>query len=156
MKTARTLFLLLAVVGFLFSLFIHLWALKGRTPSSASLYVASFLGAFVLFVSAGYLSGAKAVGRGIPFKEIVKDCPAWLKGTVYFFSAYLGLTCLWVALRAPVIFHWRKVALPGIAGLALLSTFAMSFYVDSFSMLFGKLFGDHQEATSSERNPETT
>jgi len=157
MKRARTFFLMVAVVGFLFSLIIHLLALSGRAPSSESWYVVPFLGAFVAFVSAAYLSGAKAVSRGMPTREIVKNCPTWLKRTEYFFSAYLALICLWVALRAPGIFHWRKVELSATAGFLIFSAFSMTFYMSSFLMLFGKLFGeDRQNITSSDTTQKPT
>jgi hypothetical protein len=157
MKRARTFFLMVAVVGFLFSLIIHLLALSGRAPSSESWYVVPFLGAFVAFVSAAYLSGAKAVSRGMPTREIVKNCPTWLKRTEYFFSVYLGLILLWDALRVPGIFHWRKVELPPVAAFLGFSAFAMSFYVSSFSMLFGKLFGENrQDTASSDATQKTT
>jgi hypothetical protein len=151
MKTARTVLLILAVVGVLFSLIIHLLALRGRVPSSESWYAALFLGALMLFVSAAYLSGAKPGRMGmIPVSEIVKGCPTWLKRTEYFFSAYTGLICLWLALRVPGIFHWRKVELPRMIGFVIFSAFSMTFYVSSFSMLFGKLFGKNpQDSTSS-------
>jgi hypothetical protein len=146
------------VVGFLFSSIIHLIALWGRAPSSESWYVVPFLGAFVLFVSAAYLSGAKPGRRGmIPSSEIVKGCPTWLKRKDYFFFAYMGLIFLWVALRAPRIFHWRKVELSATAGFAVFSAFSMTFYVSSFSMLFGKLFGENrQDTTSSDTAQKTT
>jgi hypothetical protein len=157
MKRARTFFLMLAVVGFLFSLIIHLSALLGRAPSSESWYVVPFLGAFVAFVSAAHLSGAKAGWRGMPVGEIVKNCPTWLKRTDYFFSGYLGLILLWDALRVPGIFHWRKVELPPVAAFQDFSAFAMSFYVSSFSMLFGKLFGENrQDTASSDPTQKTT
>ncbi len=157
MKTARTSFLILAVVGFLFSLIIHLLALWHRTPSSESWYMVPFLGALVTFVSAAYLSGAKAVWRGMPIGEIVKNCPTWLKRTEYFFSGYLGLIFLWEALRVPGIFHWRKVELPPVAGFVIFSAFSMTFYMGSFSMLFGKLFGEKcQDTTSSNATQKTT
>lgn len=152
MKTARTFLLSLAVVGVLFSLIIHLLALWGRAPSSESWYAVLFLGAFVLFVSAAYLSGAKPGRMGmIPVSEIVKGCPTWLKRTEYFFSAYTGLICLWLALRVPGIFHWRKVELPTMTGFVIFSAFSLTFYASSFSMLFGKLFGENlQDPTSSD------
>jgi hypothetical protein len=157
MKRARTFFLMLAVVGFLFSLTIHLLALSGRAPSSETWYGVPLLGALVAFVSAAYLSGAKAAWRGMPIAEIVKNCPTWLKRTEYFFSAYFGLSFLWVALRTPGIFHWRKVELPTMTGFVILSAFSMSFYVGAFSMLFGKLFGeDRTETTSSKATQKTT
>src|SRR5258708_26229061 len=133
MKTARTFFLMIALMGFLFSLIIHLLALGGHASSSESWVVVRFLGALVSFVSAGYLSGAKPGRIGmIPFSEIVKGCPTWLKRTEYFFSAYLGLIFLWIALKAPGIFHWRKVELPTIPGFVIFSAFTVSFYVSSF------------------------
>ena len=142
MKAARTFFLMLSLVGFLFSLIVHLLALWGRASSSEYWFVVPFLGAFMSWISAVYLSGAKA-GRMalIPASEVVKDCPAWLKRTDYFFSAYLGLVLLWLALRFPEVFHWRKVELPATAGFVIFSAFSMMFYVGAFSMLFGKLFG---------------
>jgi hypothetical protein len=157
MKTARLYFLILAVVGFLFSLMIHLLALWGRAPTSESWYVVPFLGAFVSFVLAAYLSGAKAVWRGVPIREIVKNCPTWLKRTEYFFSAYLGLIFLWGALSAPGIFHWRKVELSATAGFLIFSAFSMTFYMSSFLMLFGKLFGENrQDTTSSDTTQKPT
>ena len=150
MKTARTFFLILALVGFLFSFIIHLLVLSGYAPTSDSWYVAPFLGAFVVFVSAAYLSGTKAVRMGlVPVSAIVKDCPTWLKTVGYFSLAYTGLICVWVVLRTPGIFHWRKVELPAAAGFVIFSAFAMSFYVSSFSMLFGKLFGEKRRDTAS-------
>jgi hypothetical protein len=143
MKTARTFFLILALVGFLFSFFIHLLVLSGRVPASDSWDVVPFLGSLVLFVSAAYLSGTKAVRMGlIPISAVVKDSPAWLKRIGYFSFAYAGLICVWVVLRTPGIFHWRKVELPATAGFVIFSAFAMAFYVSSFSMLFGKLFDE--------------
>jgi hypothetical protein len=140
MKAARTFFLMLALVGFLFCLFIHLLALWGRAPSSEYWFVVPFIGALVSWVSAAYLSGAKAGRMGlIPISEVVKDCPTWLKRTNYFFFAYTGLIFLWVVLRAPGIFHWRKVELSATAGFVVFSTFSMMFYVGSFSMLLRKL-----------------
>ena len=134
---------MLALVGFLFSLIIHLLGLWGRAPSSEYWFVVPFLGALVSWISAAYLSGAKAGRMGlIPIGEVVKDCPTWLKRTNYFFFAYTGLIFLWVALRAPGIFHWRKVELSATAGFVVFSTFSMMFYAGSFSMLFGKLFGE--------------
>jgi hypothetical protein len=150
MKTARTFFLMVALVGFLFSFIIHLLVLSGRVPTSEFWDMVAFLGAFVLFVSAAYLSGTKAVRMGlIPISAIVKDCPTWLKRTEYFFFAYLGLICVWVALRPPGIFHWRKVELPARTGFVIFSAVAMSFYISSFSMLFGKLFGERRRDTAS-------
>jgi hypothetical protein len=156
MKIAKSFFLVLAVVGFLFSTIIHGLALWGRAPSSASWYVVPLLGASVLFVSAGYLSGAKPGRLGmIPVSEIVKGCPTWLKRTEYFFSAYMGLICLWLVLKAPGIFHWRKIELPAVAGFVFFSAFAMTFYTSSFSMLFGNLFGQNRQANEmSRRNPQ--
>ena len=76
MKTARIFFLMLALVGFLFSFIIHLLVLSGRVPTSDLLDMVPLLGAFVLFVSAAYLSGTRAVRMGlIPISAIVKDCP---------------------------------------------------------------------------------
>jgi len=101
-----------------------------------------FLGALMSFVSAAYLVGAKPGRMGmVPLSEVVKGCPSWLKRTDYFLFAYLGLVLLWLALRAPETFHWRKVELPAVAGFVIFSAFSMAFYVSSFSMLFGKLFG---------------
>jgi uncharacterized membrane protein len=143
MKAARTFFLMLALVGFLFSLIIHLLALRGGAPSSEYWFVVPFLGALVSWIAAAYLCGAKAGPRGrIPIGEVVKDCPTWLKRTNYFFFAYTGLIFLWVVLRAPGIFHWRKVELSAPTDFVFFSTFSMMFYASSFSMLFGKLFGE--------------
>ena len=143
MKAASTFFLMLALVGFLFSLIVHLLALWGRAPSSEYWFVVPFLGALMSWISAAYLSGAKA-GRmaAVLVSEVVKDCPAWLKRTNYFFFAYAGLIFLWVALRAPGLFHWRRVELSTLTGFIVFSAFSMMFYVGSFSMLFGKLFGE--------------
>src|SRR5260370_42448704 len=92
MKKARIFFLMLALVGFLFSFIIHLLVLSGRVPSSDCLNMVLFLGAFVLFVSAAYLSGTRAVRMGlIAISEIVKDYPTWLTRTDAFFFAYLRL-----------------------------------------------------------------
>jgi len=142
MKAARTFFLMLALVGFLFSLIVHLLALLGRAPSSGYWFVMPFLGAFVSWISSAHLSGAKA-GRmaSIPFSEVVKDCPAWLKRTNYFFDAYVVLIFLGLALRTSGVFHWKQVELPVGAGFLFLSAVCMTFYAGSFSMLFGKLFG---------------
>ncbi len=158
MKTARASLLILAAVGVLFSLIIHLLALRGRVLSLESWCVVPFLGAFVLFVSAAYLSGAKTGRMGmIPFSEIVKGCPTWLKKTEYFFSIYLGLICLGLALKAPGIFHWRTVELPTITGFVICSAFSMTFYVSSFSMLFGNLLDENrQDTTSSDRTQKTS
>src|SRR5882672_6284620 len=125
MKAARTFVLMLALVGFLFSLIIHLLALWGRAPSSESWFMVLFLGAFVSWISAAYLSGAKA-GRmaGIPLSEVVKDCPDWLKRTDYFFFAYAGLIFLGFALRASGLFHWRKIELPVTTGFLFFSAFS--------------------------------
>ena len=146
-KAARTFFLMLALVGFLFSSTIHLLALWRRTPSSEYWFVVPFLGALLSWISAAYLSGAKA-GRiaAILVSEVVKDCPAWLKRTNYFFFAYSWLINVWVALRAPGLFHWRRVELSVITGFIAFSALSMSFYVGSFSMLFGKLFGESRRA----------
>gem|GEM_PF-2178139 len=150
MKTARIFFLMLALVGFLFSFIIHLFVLSGRVPTSGFWEMVPFFGAFVLFVSAAYLSDTKAVRTGlIPISAIVKHCPTWLKRTEYFSFAYLGLICVWVALSPPVIFHWGKIELPARTGFVIFSAFAMSFYVSSFSMLFGKLFGERRRDTAS-------
>jgi hypothetical protein len=158
MKIATSFFLILAVVGFLFSIIIHLLALSGRAPSSESWYAVPFLGAFVLFVSAGYLSGAKPGRLGmIPVSEIVKGCPTWLKRTEYFCSAYMGLICLWLVLKVPGIFHWKKIVLPAVAGFVFFSAFAITFYISSFSMLFGKLFGQNRQANEmSDATHKTT
>jgi uncharacterized membrane protein len=143
MKTARKFFLLISLVGFLFSLIIHLLSLWDRAPSSEYWFVVPFLGAFVSWIAAAYLSGAKAGRMGlIPISEVVKDCPTWLKRINYFFCACTGLIFLWVTLRALGLFHWRKVELPAVATFVVFSTFSMMFYVDSFSMLFGKLCGE--------------
>jgi hypothetical protein len=140
METARKFFLLISLVGFLFSLIIHLLSLWGRAPSSEYWFVVPFLGAFVSLIAAAYLSGAKAGRMGlISLSEVVKGCPTWLKRTNYFLFAYTGLIFFWAALRAPGIFHWRKVELPAITGFLFFSTLSMMFYVGSFSMLFGKL-----------------
>lgn len=110
-----------------------------------------------MFVSAAYLSGAKPGRMGIPVSEIVRGCPTWLKRTVYLFDTYMGLICLWLALRAPGIFHWRRVELPAITGFEIFSAFSMTFYVSSFSMLFGKLLGEpRQGATLSETAQKMT
>jgi len=157
MKTVRMFFLVLAVVGFLLASIIHLLALWSRPPSSKSWDVVLFLGAFVLFVSAAYLGGAKPGRMGIiPFSEIVRGCPTWLRRAEYFFSSYMVLICLWVAIRASGIFHWRKVELPLTLGIVVFSAFSMSFYMSSFSILFGKLFGDNrQNSTSADATHET-
>ncbi len=149
MKLIRTLFLTLALVGFLCSLVIHLSALWGRTPSSEGWLIAPFLGALLSWIAAAYLSGAKA-GRmaGIPLSEVVKDCPAWLKRTDYFFSAYAVLIVLGLALRTSGVFHWKQVELPVSAGFLFDSALCMMFYAGSFSMLFGKLFGATRRANS--------
>jgi uncharacterized membrane protein len=142
MKRARTFFLMLALLGFLFSLVIHFLALRGRAPSSEYWFAVPFLGAFVSWISAAYLTGAKAGRMGlIPLNEVVKGCPTWLRRTNYFFFAYTGLIFFWVVLRALGILHWRKVELPVVTAYVVFSAFSMMFYVVSFSMLFGKLFG---------------
>jgi hypothetical protein len=83
--------------------------------------------------SSAHLSGAKA-GRmaSIPFSEIVKDCPAWLKRTNYFFDAYVVLIFLWLALRTSGVFHWKQVELPVVAGFLFLSAVCMTFYAVLF------------------------
>src|SRR5256885_2184055 len=145
MKTARTFFLMLALLRFLFSLIIHFLALRGRAPSSEYWFAVPFLGALVLWISAAYLTGAKAGRMGlIPLKEVVKECPTWLRRTDYFFSAYTGLIFLWVVLGAPGILHWRKAELPVVTAFVVFSAFSMMFYVGSFSMLYGKLFGENR------------
>jgi hypothetical protein len=102
MKIARSFFLILAAVGFLFSIIIHALALWGRAPSSESWNAVPFLGAMVVFVSAGYLGGVKPIRIGtISVSEIVKGCPTWLKRTEYFFSAYMALIGLWLVLQSP-------------------------------------------------------
>ena len=159
MKTTRTFALVLALAGFIFSLIIHLLALWRRLPSSESWWVVPFLGALALFVSAAYLSGVKPGRMGmVPVREIVRGCPNWLKRTQYFFSAYVVLTCLWIVVRASgVIFHWRKIELSFVTGIAVFSALAMSFYVSSFSILFGRLFGDNrQDAESADATRRTT
>jgi hypothetical protein len=77
----------------------------------------------------------------IPFSEVVKDCPAWLKRTDYFLDAYTVVIFLGIALRTSGVFHWKQVELPVGAGFLFLSAVCMTFYAGSFSMLFGKLFG---------------
>src|SRR5277367_2895366 len=110
MKIIRILLLILSLVGFLCSLVIHLLALWGRTPSANAWLIAPFLGALFSWISAAYLSGAKAARMAsIPFSEVVKDCPAWLKRTDYFFDAYVVLIFCWVALRTSGVFHWKQV-----------------------------------------------
>jgi hypothetical protein len=142
MKAARTFFLMLALVGFLFSLIVHLLELWGRAPSASGWLVAPFLGALLSWISAAYLSGAKTARMAsIPFSEVVRGCPAWLKRTNYFSDAYVVLIFLWLALRTSGIFHWKTVELPVGAGFLFMSAVSMTFYVGSFSMLFGKLFG---------------
>lgn len=144
MELVRKSFLTLSLAGFLSSLIIHLLALWGRSPSSESWLVTLFLGALLSWVAAAYLSGAKA-GRmaAIPFSEVVKDCPTWLKRTDYFFSAYAALIFLGVALGTAGIFK-----LPLATGFLFLSAVCMIFYAGSFSMLFGKLFGAARRAHS--------
>jgi hypothetical protein len=149
MKTARTLFLVLASIGFLFSFIIHLLLLSGHVPASDLWSVAPFLGALVSFASAAYLSGAKRGPMGaIPASAIVKDCPSWLKSAEYFFFAYSCVIFLWIAL-----FTWRKVELPAKTSFVLLSAVSMSFYVSSFLMLFWKLSGKSKDRTSPEAIP---
>ena len=142
MKAARTFFLVLALVGFFFSFIVHLLGLWGRTPLASGWLVAPFLGALLSWISAACLSGAKS-GRmaSIPFKEVVKGCPAWLKRTNYLSDAYVVLIFLRLVLRTSGLFHWKKVELPAGAGFLFMSAVSMTFYVGSFSMLFGKLFG---------------
>jgi hypothetical protein len=157
MKTARTFFLLFSLVGFAFSLVIHLLALTDRVPSSESWFVVPFLGALASFVSAGYLSGAKAGRMGLPISEIVRGCPTWLRRTEYFFSAYLALVMVWLVSKSLGLFHWEKVEVPVTTAFVVFSAAAMSFYVSSFSMLFGKMFGEnHEDTTSSTVTKETT
>jgi len=152
MKMARTFLLVVSFVGFAFSLVIHLLALSGHAPSSDSWYVIPFIGSFVAFVLAANLSGAKPGRMGmIPQSEVTKGCPQWLKKTDWFFFVYTFLALFWIALRNPGVFHWRKVALSQTDGFFIFSAFSMMFYVSSFSMLFGKLFGEsNQGAPSSE------
>jgi hypothetical protein len=140
---------MLALAGFLCSLVIHLSALWGRTPTSEGWLIVPFLGAFLSWIAAAYLSGAKA-GRmaAIPFSEVVKDCPTWLKRTDYFFSAYAVLIVLGCALRSSGGFHWKQVELPVSAGFLFVSALCMMFYTGSFCMLFGKLFGTTRRANS--------
>src|ERR1700730_4094682 len=102
MKTARTFFLLLALGGFFFSMVIHFLSLSRHAPSSEYWFIVPFLGAFISWIAAAYLSGAKAGRMGlIPSSEVVKGCPRWMKTAGYFFVGYTGLVFLWVALRAP-------------------------------------------------------
>lgn len=141
MKIIRILLLILSLVGFICSLVVHLLALWSRTPSEGWL-IAPFLGALFSWISAAYLSGAKAARMArIPFSEVVKDCPAWLKRTDYFFDAYVVLIFCWVAIRTSGVFQWKQVELPPGAGFLFLSAVCMTFYAGSFSMLFGKLYG---------------
>ena len=158
MKMARKFLLVLSFVGFTFSLAIHLLALSGRVPSSESWDVVPFIGSFVAFALAANLSGAKPGRMGmIPQSEITKGCPPWLRKTDGFFFAYMFLALFWIALRNPGVFHWRKVALSQTDRFFIISAFSMMFYVSSFSMLFGRLFGkSNQSAPSSEATQETT
>lgn len=154
MKIARSFFLILAVVGFLFSIIIHALALSGRAPSSESWNTVPFLGAMVVFLSAGYLGGVKPIRIGmISVSEIVKGCPTWLKRTEYSFSAYMGLIGLWLVLKVLGVFHLRTID----AGFVFFSAFAMTFYISSFSILFGKLFGQNRQANEvSDATHKTT
>ena len=158
MKMARTFLLVLSFVGFTFSLGIHLLALSGRVRSSESWYVVPFIGSFVAFVLAVNLSGAKPGRMGmIPQSKITKGCPPWLKKTDWFLFAYTFLAVLWIALRNPGVFHWRKVELSPTDGFFIFSAFSMMFYVSSFSMIFGRLFGESNQSTpSSDATQETT
>ena len=157
MTTPRTVLLNFSALGFAFSLGVHFFSLAGHTPSSDSWLVLPFLGALVSFSSAGYLSGAKTGRMGtVPICEIVKGSPKWLKWTVYFFSAYLGLVLVWLVVRSSEVFRWRKVEMPTRMAFVVFSAFAVLFYVSSFSMLFGKMFGvSPQPATSSSVTKET-
>jgi hypothetical protein len=87
------------------------------------------------WISAAYLSGAKAARMAsipfIPFSEVVKDCPAWLKRTNYFSDAYVVLIFLGLVLRTSGVFHWKQVELPVGAGFLFMSAVSMTFYVGS-------------------------
>jgi hypothetical protein len=156
MKTTRIFLLLLAVAGFLFASIIHFSALWGRPFSSESWSTWSLLGALVLFVLVAYLGGARPGPRGmVPFSEIVKRCPTWLKRADYFIFVYGVLIFLWQTRVLGV--HWRRVELSPIAGTAIESAFAMSFYVSSFCVLFGRPFGDNgQDTLSGDATHKTT
>jgi len=158
MKMVRKFLLVLSFVGFTLSLAIHLLVLWRRVPSSELWYVVPFIGAFVAFALAAYLSGAKPGRMGmIPQSEVTKGRPPWLKKADWFFFAYTFLALFWIALRNPGVFHWRKVALSQTNGFFIFSAFSMMFYVSSFSMLFGRLFGEsNQSAPSSDATQETT
>jgi hypothetical protein len=156
MKSARIFLLVLAFVGFIFSLTVHLLSLLGRVPTSASWFVGPCLGALVSFVLAPYLSGTKVGRMGVSIKEIVKGCPTWLRRTEYFFSAYVALVMVWLAFRSPGVFPLGKVELPARAAFVVFSAVSTAFYVSTFSMLFGKLFGEEYQDCSSSRAAQKT
>ncbi|MGD0427859.1 MAG: hypothetical protein ABSC10_14165 [Candidatus Acidiferrales bacterium] len=146
MKTLRMCLLVLALVGFVVSLVIHLLTLFHREPASEYWFVMPFLGAMVSWISAAYLSGAKTGRMGMVLaSEVVKGCPTWLKSADYFFFAYSGLVFLWVASIAVGILHWSKVELSVVTAFLFFSAFSMMFYLGSFSMLFGMLFADTRD-----------
>jgi len=84
-----------------------------------------------------------------PCQRGCQRLPNLAEKTNYFFFAYTGFIFLWVGLRAPGLFHWGKVELPTRTGFVIFSAFSMTFYVGSFSMLFGKLFGENRQDTMS-------
>jgi hypothetical protein len=136
---------------------VNFLAILGHASLSTDWFMLLSVGALLSFVTASFLSNTEAGGRGIPFGEVVKDCPIWLKRTNYVFLAYLALTLLSVTFRYPGALHWRKVEMSDFDGLIVLSAFAMDFYLAAFSMLFGKLFGKNaQNVTLSERTHKTT
>jgi hypothetical protein len=158
MTIGRTFLIVLAFVGFAFSLTIHFLALSERIPSSEFWLVAAFVGSLVTFVLAAVLSGAKPGRMGmIPQSEVTKGCAQWLKRTDWFFFGYAGLVLVWTAIRSLGGFHWRKVELSDMASFLTFSAFSMTFYISSVSMLFGRLFGENNQSTpSSDGTQETT
>jgi hypothetical protein len=113
----------------------------------------------VSFVLATKLSGAKVGRMGVSTREIVKGCPTWLRRTEYFFSAYVALVMVWLVFRSLGVIHRGPVELSARTAFVVFSAVSTAFYVSSFSMLFGKLFGEeYQDPTSSgaaQQNPIT-
>lgn len=150
MKTLRQICLVLAAVGFISSLMIHLFALWGRAPQSDVWIAVFFGGAFVLWISGALLTGTKGGHMGaISIEKIVSDCPNWLKKADYFLFSYAVLVFLWGVLRSLGVIHLREVRQPSPETFGIFSGWLMAFYAGGYSMLFGRLFGgDHRRPST--------
>jgi hypothetical protein len=145
MKTLRQIWMLMAAVGFIFSLMIHVFALSGRAPQSDVWIALLFGGTFVLWIPGALLSGMKGGHMGaIPVGEIVRGCPKWLKKADYFLFSYAVLIFLWGILRHFGILHLREGRQPSPETFGIFSGWCMAFYAGVFSMLFGKLSDENQ------------